>query len=577
MTVFSKILPYFTTTLSCHELAHTWTPSCTSASAGVFRSCFIESLKIYGLLYLVGGILRRAGMKYFRVNYLLDVIRSSLFLAVNGGGLVVNVCLIRKLFGSFNYLSMIFVPGLIASLMAILIEKKGRRSTLALYMTNLATETTYNMLKERSLIKPIPNGEIILFCASTATMMYLYRKKDGLTDGLVNALISVIHCSNNAGLNHGGKTRSGMEKQCSHNMQSSHLALWSADIIVVFSQRNNSKVEKIISWLFVFLAYRICPLILKLQNASDGHCNRIFLTENKARWTIDPVYRLHLEIQNNVITKSQLLPTLYCKATLTSLRFSAKHDSIRMLHIPNSAEENCLKGKSKTTHYLGLSPDCTSPIFFRYFLGSNNSGHRQEISGTEQTQLMERKKYNNDWHINWLQPTLKALGTGYVIQLMLMLAGQIKFIVTNPRRLLRTFYHKDCIRCGLFLGSFVAIFKNVEWVLGNLRKKSDEINALFAGGLAGLSMMFYKSSTIALYLASKMSEIVYKQGVSAGVLPSIPYAEILTYTFSTAFLFHACTWEVHSVRPSYWRYLNVVTGKRLEQTHYSLMYYLNDN
>ena len=76
-------------------------------------------------------------------------------------------------------------------------------------------------------------------------------------------------------------------------------------IIVVFSQSNyfrsekwasrgnNSKVEKIISWLFVFLAYRICPLILKLQNASDGHCNRIFLTENKARWTIDPVYRLH--------------------------------------------------------------------------------------------------------------------------------------------------------------------------------------------------------------------------------------------------------------------------------------------
>ena len=34
-------------------------------------------------------------------------------------------------------------------------------------------------------------------------------------------------------------------------------------------------------------------------------------------------------------------------------------------------------------------------------------------------------------------------------------------------------------------------------------------------------------------------QIVYKQGVSAGVLPSIPYAEILTYTFSTAFLFHA--------------------------------------
>ena len=25
----------------------------------------------------------------------------------------------------------------------------------------------------------------------------------------------------------------------------------------------------------VFLAYRICPLVLKLQNASDTHCNRV--------------------------------------------------------------------------------------------------------------------------------------------------------------------------------------------------------------------------------------------------------------------------------------------------------------
>ena len=33
--------------------------------------------------------------------------------------------------------------------------------------------------------------------------------------------------------------------------------------------------------------------------------------------------------------------------------------------------------------------------------------------------------------------------------------------------------------------------------------------------------------------------MLYKHGIAAGILPSIPYAEILTYTFSTAFLFHA--------------------------------------
>ena len=46
-------------------------------------------------VFQVGGVLRKAGGKYFRERYLLDVVRSSLFLAVNGGGFVANVCLLR--------------------------------------------------------------------------------------------------------------------------------------------------------------------------------------------------------------------------------------------------------------------------------------------------------------------------------------------------------------------------------------------------------------------------------------------------------------------------------------------------
>ena len=44
----------------------------------------------------------------------------------------------------------------------------------------------------------------------------------------------------------------------------------------------NLTIKKIISWLFVFLAHRNCPVVLKLQNASGSHCNRVFLTDNKA-------------------------------------------------------------------------------------------------------------------------------------------------------------------------------------------------------------------------------------------------------------------------------------------------------
>lgn len=385
MVVFSKILNPFTSTLSCHDLAHTWTPSCSSAAAGIFQSCFLESLKIYGVLYMLGGILRKDGIKYFKYKYLLDVIRSSCFLAVNGGGLVVNVCLFRKLLGYFSYFSVVFYPGFVASLAAIVIEKKGRRGTLALYMTNLAVETTYNMLKERGLVHPVPNGEILLFCTATAIMMYLYRKKGGLTDGVLNSLV-------------------------------------------------------------------------------------------------------------------------------------------------------------------------------RFFMGPNDFSHSQEVSSAEASLSINIRE--SQMQLNWLEPTLKAFGVGYLVQLVPLLLGQIRLVFKRPGKLLKAFYNSDCIRCGLFLGSFVAIFKIVEWVLGLLRKKRDEFNGLLAGGVAGLSMIFYRSSSIALYLASKISEVLYKHGISAGILPSIPYAEILTYSFSTALLFHACTWEVHSVRPSYWRYLNVVTAKR---------------
>ena len=64
------------------------------------------------------------------------------------------------------------------------------------------------------------------------------------------------------------------EKRCSHNWQSGHLALWSISLGNKFSTQseyfrsekragrgNKSIIKKIISWLFVFLAYRICPSV----------------------------------------------------------------------------------------------------------------------------------------------------------------------------------------------------------------------------------------------------------------------------------------------------------------------------
>ena len=78
----------------------------------------------------------------------------------------------------------------------------------------------------------------------------------------------------------GEETRSGTaEKRCSHNLQSGHPAWWSADSYSIFptvnilearieanQQRKSEKLKnlkKLISCNFVFLAYRICLLVLK--------------------------------------------------------------------------------------------------------------------------------------------------------------------------------------------------------------------------------------------------------------------------------------------------------------------------
>ena len=81
----------------------------------------------------------------------------------------------------------------------------------------------------------------------------------------------------------GEETRSGTEKRCSHNLQSGHPVWWSVDNFSIFptvnifrlfrskkrTGRGNQKClknwKKIISCIFVFLAYRICLSVLKLR------------------------------------------------------------------------------------------------------------------------------------------------------------------------------------------------------------------------------------------------------------------------------------------------------------------------
>ncbi|XP_077869273.1 transmembrane protein 135-like, partial [Saccoglossus kowalevskii] len=144
---------------TCYELGHTWTPSCWGAFFHIANKTFKRSVEIYAPLYILTALIRKRDAGYFTKKMILEILQSSLFLSTNGTLYLGFFCVARNLLGAFYYWSCFLLSGIPASYIAISIERKSRRGILALYVSNLAVEAIYNMLKSRGLVKPISNGE----------------------------------------------------------------------------------------------------------------------------------------------------------------------------------------------------------------------------------------------------------------------------------------------------------------------------------------------------------------------------------------------------------------------------------
>jgi len=85
--------------------------------------------------------------------------------------------------------------GAISSL-SILIEKKSRRSELALYALPRGLDSLYTLLCERKWLASVPNGDVMLFCLSMSGIMYYYEKEpDTMSPFLKGILKQVIGIS----------------------------------------------------------------------------------------------------------------------------------------------------------------------------------------------------------------------------------------------------------------------------------------------------------------------------------------------------------------------------------------------
>ncbi len=71
-------------------------------------------------------------------------------------------------------------------------------------------------------------------------------------------------------------------------------------------------------------------------------------------------------------------------------------------------------------------------------------------------------------------------------------------------------------------------------------------------------------------------QILCRLGVSRGSIPHIPFFVELLYASATSILFHLGVVTPHKIKPSYWKFMNKITGDRYEHFPLNLWYWSPD-
>lgn len=125
----------------------------------------------------------------------LGIIQSTGFLTTSAFTYSLFLCLLRHHLGSFNFFTVSYVPAFMSSMCALLIERPSRRNLLCLYVSNVATETLFNMACSRGICRPIPYGQVWIFGISISVMLYYFRR--GLHQLPVTAVQAAPNQTNN--------------------------------------------------------------------------------------------------------------------------------------------------------------------------------------------------------------------------------------------------------------------------------------------------------------------------------------------------------------------------------------------
>lgn len=181
-------------TIPC-AIMHPKHESCLVHNQAVFVKAFRSTFPLYLSLSTVPVLVFNTNafmQKPLRSvgRSLLSAVQSTTFLSAFVSIYMGAVCLHRKLElpdHKLNY----FVGGLLSGC-ALLVEKKSRRSELALYVMPRAIDALFLSMVDRKYLPSIPHGEVVLFSLCMGSLMYYYDHEQGTVAPFAHALIRRI-------------------------------------------------------------------------------------------------------------------------------------------------------------------------------------------------------------------------------------------------------------------------------------------------------------------------------------------------------------------------------------------------
>ncbi|XP_039265289.2 transmembrane protein 135-like [Styela clava] len=168
-------------------------------------------------------------------------------------------------------------------------------------------------------------------------------------------------------------------------------------------------------------------------------------------------------------------------------------------------------------------------------------------------------KHNSSCSVYVIKGTLKYFSLGCAFHVLLKYRTILQSILTRNTSLLKKAFSD--LSLAKFFCAYVALFRVVNCSLRWMTSSDNpKLFGSIAGLISGFSSVFYPSTGIAMYVFTKLLDILCMKAVSANWFPRIPNFDIVVYSFSLGILFHAAVFEPHNIRPSYWSFLKALSG-----------------